>query len=403
MRRALLIAALAAAGCARAPDPDAARTIVFWEEEDASVAPFLDSVAEGFRRLPGNEGVRFARTHYHLEEQRQQFQTASIAGSPPDLLLSPSDPAGIYSISGFILPVDDLFDLSRFNKPAVEAVTLEGKAWGVPMSNGNHLMLFYNKSLSPEPPRSTAEIEAFCDGRARELGLPFCWAFFMAEPFWAMPWLGAYGGWPIEGRSPTLDTPAMRDALVFLLDQKTRGRVPRECDYNCADTLFKERKVAFIVNGDWAIPAYRKLLGADFGAARIPRLSATGRWPTPMVSGKYFMLSSSLRGSKLDLVRRFVEYAVSPEVQTAQVKALGCLPSLASAARSEAVLGDPVLKASMDQLLVGRPMPAATEMRAVWDAIRPLYARVLSGGMSPSEAPAKMQGEALSKIAEMRE
>ena len=405
----IAIPALAAcfllSACGRTePKADPDRTIVLWEQEDAIVAPFLDFLFDGFKKLPGNSDVQFVRTHYHTEDQRQQFQTASIAGNPPDLLLSPSDPAGIYSISGFILPVERVFDMSRFNKPVVEAITLDGHSWGVPLSNGNHLLMFYNKRLSPKAPQTTDELTGYCDASAKKLKLSSCWAFFMGEPFWIMPWLGAYGGWPIDGRTPTLNTQAMKDTLNFILDLKFKKKqIPMECDYNCMDALFKEQKVAFIINGDWTISVYQKQLGKDFGVAKIPKLSATGRWPTPMVSGKYFLLSSKLQGKKLDLVRRFIEFAVSEEMQIAQVKALSRLPSLSKAAKSKVIMDDPILRTSMEQILLGKPMPMATEMRAIWDTVRPLYGRVLAEQMSAEQATEKMQKEALGKIAEMNE
>ena len=38
-----------------------------------------------------------------------------------------------------------------------------------------------------------------------------------------------------------------------------------------------------------------------------------------------------------------------------------------------------------------------------WDAVRPLYARVLAGQLTPEEASRRMQADALAKIAEMSE
>lgn len=391
------------AGCRAGRDSDGARTIVLWEQEDAAVAPFLDDLFSAFKRLPGNADVVLNRAHYQNEDLRQQFQTASIAGKPPDLLLSPSDAAGVYSVSGFLLPVNELFDLSLYTKPVVEAITVDGKTWGVPMSNGNHLVLYYNKRLTPKPPETTAELERFCSTRARELKLPHCLAFTQSEPFWLMPWLGAFGGWPMEGRAPTLDTPAMSAALDFVLKMRDEKTIPDECDYNCMDSLFKESQAAFAVNGDWALPVYEKQLGKDLGVAKIPKVSATGRWPSPMVSGKYLMLSSALAGEKLELVRRFVEFATSEGMQVAQVNKLRCLPALTSAAKSPAVMGDPLLRASMEQVLAGKPMPMAVEMRAVWDAIRPVYAKVLLRQISTADAARLMQKEAVAKIAEMNE
>ena len=224
-RLSLLLAAglCGLAACRQAPPGDPDRRIVVWEHDDASVASYIDSVLAAFCKLPGNEGVSIVRTHYHTEDMRQQFQTASIAGNLPDLLLSASDAAGIYAISGFIQPVDGLFDLSRYNPAVVAAITQDGRTWGVPVTNGNHLMLFYNKRLSPRPPRTTDELFAFCAGRAPKLGLGHCLAFHLGEPYWLVPWLGAFGGWPMAGRAPTLDTPAMRQAVEFMLELKRRG------------------------------------------------------------------------------------------------------------------------------------------------------------------------------------
>ncbi len=69
--------------------------------------------------------------------------------------------------------------------------------------------------------------------------------------------------------------------------------MPVECDYDAADALFKEGKAAMLINGDWSLTSYqmpevRKKV--DLGVARIPMISQTGLWPTPMTSGIYFML-----------------------------------------------------------------------------------------------------------------
>jgi len=154
---AFCIAAVMLSSCIkRGAKDDSSITITIWEQEDSSVAPFIDEMIGAFKALPENKGVHFKRVHYHTEDLKQQFQTASIAGTPPDLLMSPSDTAGIFSVSGFILPVNDIFDLSNYNSAVVKAITLDDKTWGIPISNGNHLMLFFNKKLVSKSPESTA-------------------------------------------------------------------------------------------------------------------------------------------------------------------------------------------------------------------------------------------------------
>ncbi len=390
--------------CIASPRADNSKTIVVWEQEDASVTPFIDSVFNAFRKLPGNEEISVTRVHYQTEDLRQQFQTASLADVPPDLVMGPSDTAGVYAVSGFILPVDGLFDLKKYNKAVIEAITLDGKTWGIPVTNGNHLMLFYNKRLVKKVPQNTDELFDYCKTQTKEFNLSYCMAFDMAEPFWLMPWLGAFGGWPIDNKTPTLDTRAMRDALNFYLDMKFNKKyVPPECDYNCMDALFKESKVAFIINGDWAISAYSKHFKQDFGVAKIPRLSSTGKWPSPMISGKYFMLSSTLKGEKLKLIKRFIEFYTNKKNQLKQFEVLKRLPALVEASRADITTADRISRASMSQILLGRPMSMATEMRAVWDAIRPHMGRAITRKVPVDTAVRKMQIDAISKIREMND
>ncbi|MDQ7772037.1 MAG: extracellular solute-binding protein [Elusimicrobiales bacterium] len=389
--------------CSRPVDREAsARTIVVWEQEDAQVAPYIDSVFAAFRALPGNEGIEIVRSHYQPEDLRQQFQAASLAGVPPDLILSPSDAAGVYAVSGFIKPLDGLFDFSRFNEAVVDAITLDGRVWGVPVSNGNHLMLFFNRKYSPEAPATTEELFKFCREKAPAFRLDYCIAFDMGEPFWLMPWLGAFGGWPLDNKTPTLDTPAMLAAINFYLDLKyAKKAVPPECDYNCMDSLFKERKAAFIINGDWAISTYSNLLGKDLGVAVIPKLSATGRWPSPMVSGKYFLFSSEVPAEKMPLLKSLVEFYVSKPNQVKQYVELKRLPALKAAASAPEIVSDPISRASMDQIVKGKPMPMATEMRAIWDTARNYMGLATTRKMSPEEAVRKMQQNVEKKVSEM--
>lgn len=395
----LLLAALTA--CSR-PAADNSKTIVVWEQEDAQVAPYIDSVFAAFKRLPGNEGIEIVRTHYQTEDLRQQFQAASLAGVPPDLLLGPSDTAGLYAVSGFIVPLEGLFDFGKFNAPVVEAISLDGHIWGVPVSNGNHLMMFYNKRLVKSVPKTTDELFAYCAGDAKRLKLERCIAFDMGEPFWLMPWLGAFGGWAMDGKKPTLDTPQLRDTLNFYLDLKYEKKyVPMECDYNCMDALYKESKAAFIINGDWAISGYQKHFGKDFGLAVIPKLSKTGRWPSPMVSGKYFTVSSGLKQEKLELVKRLLEFYTSRENQVRQYQVLTRLPALKEAGSAKEIVSDEVSRVSLEQILKGRPMPMATEMRAVWDSARNYMGLATTKKLDVDSAVKRMQENTDRKIEEM--
>lgn len=377
------------------------KVITIWEQEDAQVLPYIDSVFEDFKNLPENKGVQIIRTHYQTEDLRQQFQAASLAGVPPDIIMGPSDTAGVYAVSGFIMPVDEYFDLSKYNEAVVQAITLDGKTWGIPISNGNHLMLFYNKKFVKKPPQTTDELFAYCDTEAKKFKLDYCIAFDMGEPFWLMPWLGAFGGWPLDNKTPTLDTQAMRNAINFYIDLKLKKYIPMECDYNCMDSIFKESKVAFIINGDWALSTYESYFKEDFGVAVIPKLSETGIYPTPMVSGKYFMISSGVKPEKINLLVRLIDFYTNKENQIKQHKMLKRLPALKEAASAKEIISDEISRISMQQILKGKPMPMATEMRAIWDSTRNYMGLATTKKLSVDEAVRKLQRDVEKKIEEM--
>src|SRR5690606_38825349 len=113
-------------------------------------------------------------------------------------------------------------------------------------------------------------------------------AFNILEPFWFVPFLGAFGQHPLVHRTPNLNTNATVQTLNFLKQLKFVSRVvPNDCDYLCAETLFLEGKAAMTINGDWAIGKFYEGLSENLIISPLPRSLKTGRYMEPMVSGKY--------------------------------------------------------------------------------------------------------------------
>jgi arabinogalactan oligomer/maltooligosaccharide transport system substrate-binding protein len=195
----------------------------------------------------------------------------------------------------------------------------------------------------------------------------------------------------------------MRDTLQFLYDLEFEyGVVPTESDYATMDTLFKEGNAAMIINGDWAIGGYRDAMGDQLGIARIPEVSATGEWPKPYTSGKYFMIPRDLSGNTLATVVEFIKYATNYENQIDMVETLSRLPARREALQDEAVTSDPLLEASARQMEVGIPMPSVVEMRAIWDAMKPEMNAVLADSKSPEAAAEAMQEAAEQGIQDLQ-
>lgn len=389
----LMTAAMIMAGGQGETTAEGPVTITLWtkEGEADNALQWVYDLAEEFNQINVKQQVEVVKPG-DVEALREDFQTASLAGTAPELLWTVNDHAGPFTAADLIQPVDGLFDLSKYVDSALAAVKLDGKTWGVPINNGNHLMLLYNKDLVPQAPADTNEL--FRVAQQLTTGDRYGLVWNQTEPFWMVPWLGGFGGsvFSADGVTPTLDTKAMRDTLQFLYDMKYKYKIiPKESDYNGADSLFKEGKAAMIINGDWSLGAYKEIFGDNLGIARIPKVSSTGKWPAPYTSGVFFMVPKEVSGAKLEVVKAFVGFVTNEENQVEMVLKLNRLPALKVALDEPVVKSDLFLEGSADQMVVGTPMPTVLEMRCNWDSMKPEMQAVLSDTKSPAEAAAAMQ------------
>lgn len=400
----LLIAATVLAACGKTGGGTTETvTINLWtkEGENDGGLQYVQSLTDAYTAAHPN--VTFVVVNKEVETLREDFQTASLAGAAPELLWTVSDHLGPFTTADLIQPVDKLFDLDKYVSSAVDAVkSPDGQTWGVPLANGNHLMLLFNKSLMPEAPKNTDEL--ISKGKAFIAANPgkYALVFNQTEPFWLAPWLGGFKGkvFAADGVTPTLNTAEMKAALQFIYDLKfTEKIIPPESDYDGADAMFKEGNAAMIINGDWSLGGYKEALGDKLGVAPIPQVSATGTYPAPYTSGVFFMIPKGLSGAKLDAVVDFINFATNKENQLAMVSKLSRLPALKEALTDKLITDDPILAGSAAQMSYGTPMPTVIEMRCIWDSWKPEMQAVFANTESPADAAAKSQSAAEACIA----
>ena len=377
-----------------------------WDQEEAENTAVIDTWIQTFSTE--NPGIKITRQTYPNEDLRTKFTTAATAGQAAELVWGPNDVAGVFATANLISPVDTLVDVQRFTPAALEAVNLGGKYMGVPVSYGNHLLLIYNKSLVPEAPKTTDELIA----AAKKLTVPaenkFGLAFFQNEPFFYAPFMGAFDAWPLgkdaAGNTQiTLNSPGNIAALNFLKDLKFKHKItPNECDYDCAKGLFLEGKAAFTINGDWSVKEFRAKLGDNLGIAALPIVSETNKPMTPMVSGRYVFVNAQIAPEKAEAVKKFVNFLASKPIQLEVASRLKRIPATREATEDAAVVGNAEVKALIDGAINGKAMPAETEMRAAWDAMRPNQQKLMSGEFEAAKAADLMQKGAVEQMASLK-
>ncbi|MBX2994567.1 MAG: extracellular solute-binding protein [Bdellovibrionaceae bacterium] len=394
---ALLLGSFLLPICAKA-EADTVVTIRLWHQ---LMYAHRDVQAEALREFERhNPGIRVESLYRDTESLRSSFQSAAQVGGGPELIYGPSDQVGPLSTMGLLAPLDDLYSADEFKDfDPLSLVKRHGHLYMVGDNVGNHLSLLYNKKLVANPPRTTEEL--FAQGRAYKNGFYLVWP--MQEPFFFVPWVGGFGeSFVGPNTEPRLNTPAMKQALAFIRQLKDSGFVPKEADYETANALFKEGKSAMIINGDWSWGDYKKAK-LDFGVTRLPLISSTGKWPSPLVSTKGYSMNVNIKPEKLEATRKLLRFLLSEPVQVQFSQAVSTLPSRLSARNSEEVRKDPLLLATASVMEVGTPMPVDPELRAIWDTLRTQYQAVLGGSVSPEQGAENAQAEAIKQIRIMNE
>ena len=390
---ALIVLALSSLSLAVAQD---AVKLVIWSQDgevnNAVLAEQFQIWADA--NMPG---ATLEIVQKETEVLRTDIQNAALAGSGlPDLILGPNDAIGVLVVAGAIQPLDSLFDTAKypFNLGAAQ---IGGETYGIPVNAGNHLMLMYNKSLVPNAPETWEELvvaaKAVTEANADVQGF----AYNENETFWFLPFVHGFGGtvYDAEGNL-ALETEAWVNAYQFVQDLKfVQEAVPSECDYSCADSLFKEGSVAMILNGDWAIGDYLNAetspaLGPDnLGLAPWPKLP-NGERPRPFTAGKFLSISVTVEGAQLDAAVAFSTWlSQDPAAVTAYAIGTSRLPAIAEVTVDAAT--NPVLAASAVALATGVGMPAEVSLRCMWDSVKPQLEAVMSNSMTAADAAAEAQ------------
>ena len=106
-----------------------ATNILLWTKEGEAdqALQYVQYLADLFSKLYPR--ITFEVVNKNVEVLREDFQTASLAGTPPDLLWTVSDHAGPFTVAGLVQSVDALFTLANYVPSAVNAgVLVEDRA-----------------------------------------------------------------------------------------------------------------------------------------------------------------------------------------------------------------------------------------------------------------------------------
>ncbi len=358
----------------------AEKNIILWHKETGA-RELLESLCADFS---SRYSIQVRMEYIPHDQMKQHLLKAVARKQAPDAVLVPSDFVGLYQeLALAAVPL-------TLQHPDIEAKYLAsvehaGTYYGAPIVGGNHLLLFYNKKFVRQAAQTWEELlKQKKDIEAQGVQV-IGWNY--QEMYWFVPFLGAFGGWPLEGH---LDSPAMHQALVFYKSLADQGLIPHSCTYDCSLSRFVAEEFAYAINGDWAYAEIAQALGDKLGLALLP--SIADKALVPMFSSHALLFPNhSLSGPKASELQQFILFMQQPENQGRWYSTTKRIPVLGKVLKDIRENADAQQQQILRQLDFAQPMPNDPVMAFVWEALRKGFLLFMTGSVDEKTASRYMQ------------
>ncbi|GAA5215889.1 extracellular solute-binding protein [Corallincola platygyrae] len=362
--------------------PATAADIELWHAHQARA--FIEQVVEKFTE---ETGVTVKITPFAPAKVKGELLLGAASGLTPDVILVPSDFLGLHQELK-LTQVDADWNDSSLLDSAKQTTIISERQYGIPVIQGNHLMLYYNKAFVDSPATSWKEL-AKQQEELNQKGLKAIgWNY--GEMYWFAPFLGAFDGWPMAGDKVTLNSPAMIKALNFYKQLSDRDIVPKWCDYDCAQKQFIAGEFAYSINGDWAYSDFRKELGDNLGLSVLPTIDGQPLQPMSSSFALAFprMQKDSETADMLKSLSLFFQKEQSQLHIYHEFKLLPVNGKVFEQVRKNAIGDEKVI---LDQLALTKAMPSEPAMAITWEALAKGYKRFMDHGYTAERAAKYMQ------------
>lgn len=288
----------AAAAEKKAAEPEFKNVeINYWNVFTGADGKGMQVIVDAFNKE--NEGkIKVNAQIIAAADMYNKLVTAVASGTAPNIGIMHLDRILEFQKKGILLEADPMVNTlglkeSEFPSMLWNASVIDGKRYGIPLDT--HLFgLYYNVDMLKEAgitelPKTKDEFVAACqkmtkdtngDGKIDQWGTSI-------NPNW--PSTGIFWGWAAQlgaklclenGETPDWDGPAGVEAAQFMYDLIYKYKVsPENLPPDGNISLFKQKKVAFEMNGIWQITDYRSQKDLNFATAPFPQIgSSNASW-----------------------------------------------------------------------------------------------------------------------------
>ncbi|MBY5021174.1 extracellular solute-binding protein [Streptococcus suis] len=314
------------------------------------------------------------------------------SGSAPDVMMAPYDRVGSLGSEGQLSEVT-LAETSKVDETTTALVTNDGKVYGSPAVIET-LVLYYNKDLITEAPKTFAELETLAkDSKYAFEGESGKTTAFLADWtnfYYTYGLLAGYGGYVFgDNGTDASDVGLANEGAIKAIEYaKTwyekwpQGLQDSTAANNLINTQFTEGKAAAIIEGPWKAASYKEA-GVNYGVATIPTL-ANGNAYEAFGGGKAWVIPTGSQNP--EMAQKFVDYLTSTEQQQALYDATNEVPANTEAREYAVGKKDELTTAVIEQFANAQPMPNISEMSTVWEPAANMLFDAASGAKDAKTA-----------------
>ena len=314
------------------------------------------------------------------------------SGKAPDVMMAPYDRVGGLGNDGQLAEVTLNKD-SKTDKTTESLVTNGGKVYGAPAVIET-LVLYYNKDLIQEAPKTFGELEELAkDSKydfAGEAGKNTAFLADWTNFYYAYGLLSGNGGYVFgkDGTDPKdigLNNQGAIDGIEYAKTwyakwpkglQDTKGAA------NFIQTQFQEGKTAAIIDGPWKAASLKEAK-VNYGVATIPTLP-NGKAYSAFGGGKAWVIPAG--ANHPEAAQKFVDFLTSTDQQKAFYDKTNEVPANTEAREYAVGKNDELTTAVVKQFENAQPMPNISEMSTVWDPAKTMLFEAVSGKKSSKDA-----------------
>ena len=314
------------------------------------------------------------------------------SGKAPDVMMAPYDRVGGLGSDGQLAEVTLNKD-SKTDKTTESLVTNGGKVYGAPAVIET-LVLYYNKDLLQEAPKTFGELEELAkDSKYDFAGEDGKNTAFLADWlnfYYAYGLLSGNGGYVFgnDGTDPSdigLNNQGSIDGIEYAKTwyaKWPKGLQDTTAAANFIQTQFQEGKTAAIIDGPWKASSLKEAK-VNYGVATIPTLP-NGKAYSAFGGGKAWVIPAGANNP--EAAQKFVDFLTTTDQQKAFYDKTNEVPANTEAREYAVGKNDELTTAVVKQFENAQPMPNISEMSTVWDPAATMLFDAVSGKKSAKDA-----------------